>query len=271
MPGPFFFRDISLFGWKHGHFPVPANSPPAVARIGGQGRRKAPARTRLALDGREPHGNLRVAGAVARRLLVVAILSAATVLVPDELAAQPTPTFGAVLAAERADVAARIDAAIAEASQRFGVPQAWIRAVMRAESGFDPRAISRAGAMGLMQLMPPTWSEWRARLGLGRDPFDVRDNVLAGVGYLRELLDQFGAPGFIAAYNAGPGRYAEYLATGRPLPDETRAYVDSVTPQLDNRARVKPAPPPPDWRRSGLFVPQVAPVFAPSSTARVQP
>lgn len=146
---------------------------------------------------------------------------------------------------------------IDEAARRFGIPAAWIRAVMRAESAGNVRAISSAGAMGLMQIMPDTWAELRVRHSLGRDPYDPRDNILAGAAYLREMYDRFGSPGFLAAYNAGPGRYEEYLA-GRPLPAETRAYVAALLPSFgggdlpsaitvataDARA----------WTRSPLFV-----------------
>jgi hypothetical protein len=90
--------------------------------------------------------------------------------------------------------------------------------------------------MGLMQIMPKTWTELRARYGLGADPYDVRDNILAGAAYIRELYDRYGAPGFLAAYNAGPGRYERHLATGRPLPDETQAYVATLAPMI-NRTR----------------------------------
>ena len=88
---------------------------------------------------------------------------------------------------------------IAEAAQRFGFPARWILAVMRRESAGDVRAVSEKGAMGLMQIMPDTWDELRARYGLGRDPFDPRDNILAGAAYLRELHDRFGSPGFLGA------------------------------------------------------------------------
>ena len=89
---------------------------------------------------------------------------------------------------------------IAEASIRFGVPQEWIVRVMHAESrGLTTLAgrpiTSRAGAMGLMQLMPTTWAEMRARLGLGANPHDPRDNILAGTSYLRLMYDRFGYPG----------------------------------------------------------------------------
>jgi len=114
---------------------------------------------------------------------------------------------------------------ISEASRRFGVPADWIREVIQAESRGRTLAISPKGAMGLMQLMPQTWSEMREALFLGRDPFDPRDNVLAGTYYLRLMYERFGYPGLFAAYNAGPARYADHLVRGRPLPRETRAYV----------------------------------------------
>lgn len=147
---------------------------------------------------------------------------------------------------------------IAEAAQRFGVPVAWIRAVMSAESAGDPRAVSRKGAMGLMQIMPDTWSELRARYGLGRDPFEPRDNILAGTAYLREMYDRYGSPGFLAAYNAGPQRYDEYVAGVRALPAETRAYVAMLAPLIDSepaeRTTATPATDPLAWTRSPLFV-----------------
>lgn len=121
---------------------------------------------------------------------------------------------------------------VAEASQRFGISASWIRAVMRAESGGNVRAVSPKGAMGLMQIMPATWAELRARHGLGTNPYDPRENILAGAAYLRELHDRYGSPGFLAAYNAGPGRYENHLLTGRPLPDETQAYVATITPRI---------------------------------------
>ncbi|KXV50006.1 lytic transglycosylase [Gluconobacter albidus] len=120
-------------------------------------------------------------------------------------------------------------AEVAEAARRFDIPATWIRAVMGAESAGDPGIVSSAGAMGLMQIMPGTWAELRIRHHLGRDPYDPRDNILAGAAYLRELHDRYGSPGFLAAYNAGPERYEASLA-GRPLPLETRAYVAAVAP-----------------------------------------
>lgn len=123
---------------------------------------------------------------------------------------------------------------IAEASSRFGIPSTWIERVMRAESAgrtmLAGRPIrSRAGAMGLMQLMPGTWADMRARLRLGTDPDDPRDNVMAGSFYLRLMYDRFGYPGLFAAYNAGPARYAGFLAGRQSLPGETVAYLAAVS------------------------------------------
>ena len=111
---------------------------------------------------------------------------------------------------------------VTEASQRFGIPEQWIYAVMHTESRGRVSALSSAGAMGLMQIMPATWRGLRARYGLGKNAYDPRDNIHAGTAYLREMYDQFGAPGFLAAYNAGPGRYLDYVRKGRILPIETR-------------------------------------------------
>ncbi|OJU43095.1 MAG: hypothetical protein BGN99_12350 [Alphaproteobacteria bacterium 65-37] len=119
-----------------------------------------------------------------------------------------------------------------EAAQRFGVPAPWISAVLTAESGGDEGAVSPQGAMGLMQIMPATWADLRARYGLGSDPFEPRDNILAGAAYLREMHDRYGSPGFLAAYNAGPARYEEHLTTGRELPAETQIYVAILTPMI---------------------------------------
>lgn len=149
---------------------------------------------------------------------------------------------------------------IAEAAQRFGIPAAWIRAVMRVESANDIHAISPKGAMGLMQIMPETWAGLRVRYSLGTNPFSPRDNILAGTAYLRELHDRYGSPGFLAAYNAGPGRYEAYLA-GRPLPAETRGYVAALFPlfgggDLAAPATVVATADPQAWTRAPLFTAQ---------------
>ncbi|OYY77212.1 MAG: hypothetical protein B7Y43_12130 [Sphingomonas sp. 28-62-20] len=151
-----------------------------------------------------------------------------------------------------------IAAAIAEASRRFGVPSEWIVAVVRVESGGDARAVSRAGAIGLMQVMPATYAELRRDLGLGADPFAIRDNILAGTAYMRRMLDRYGSPGFLAAYNAGPGRWEAHLAGTRPLPAETIRYVQRLAqisgPGLSKSLPVASQTPPPSPFTAPLFV-----------------
>ncbi len=151
-----------------------------------------------------------------------------------------------------------IAVAVAEASRRFGIPPEWILAVMRVESGGDANAVSRAGAIGLMQIMPATYAELRRDLGLGPDPFAVRDNVLAGTAYLRRMYDRYGSPGFLAAYNAGPGRWEAYLSGVRPLPAETIRYVERLAaitgPATFTDPRNPPPPLPPSPFTAPLFV-----------------
>jgi soluble lytic murein transglycosylase-like protein len=123
---------------------------------------------------------------------------------------------------------------IAEAGTRFEIPQVWLQAVIRTESAgceaIDGHPItSTAGAMGLMQLMPATWNELRGRLALGNDPYNPRDNILAGAAYLRELYDRYGSPGFIAAYHAGPRRYDAYRLGERSLPAATLDYLRLIS------------------------------------------
>jgi soluble lytic murein transglycosylase-like protein len=145
---------------------------------------------------------------------------------------------------------------IDEASQRFAVPPLWVRLVMQVESAGDARALSSKGAIGLMQIMPATYSRLRETYGLSVDPFNPRDNILAGAAYLRELYDRYGAPGFLAAYNAGPGRYEDHVATGRPLPEETRLYLARLTPMVAGVQAERSAgtSDPLAWRHAPLFV-----------------
>jgi len=121
---------------------------------------------------------------------------------------------------------------IRQVSQRFDVPQRWIRAVIQQESAGEVQALSPAGAMGLMQLMPRTYETLREEYGLGNDPFEPHDNIVAGTAYIRQMYQRYGAPGFLAAYNAGPERLDDYLANGDPLPAETVSYVSNVAPHL---------------------------------------
>ena len=171
-------------------------------------------------------------------------------LVPVDVLAQPAPIARSAQGGPYADH-------IAEAAQRFELPAAWIRAVLRTESAGDPRAVSPKGAIGLMQIMPGTWAGLRVRYHLGNDPHDPHDNIIAGAAYIRELFDRYGSPGWIAAYNAGPGRYEASLS-GRPLPPETHAYVMAITPTLDDQddpgTAIAATVDPFVWTRSPLFI-----------------
>jgi len=138
----------------------------------------------------------------------------------------------------------RWDPFIAQASKSFGVPQNWIRAVMQAESGGRTMQsetqpiVSHEGAMGLMQLMPSTYDEMRKQYGLGRDPHDPHDNVMAATAYLRWLRAKYGYPQMFAAYNDGPGHLEERMMQDGLLPAETSKYVGAITGALESgRAR----------------------------------
>jgi soluble lytic murein transglycosylase-like protein len=127
---------------------------------------------------------------------------------------------------------ASYDTAVAAAAHRFDLPQDWIKAVIKAESGGDANAVSVKGALGLMQLMPDTWSEMRDRYGIQGDALNPAANIMAGSAYLAELRHRFGYPGLFAAYNAGPARYEAHLRDSMPLPAETQAYLAKLDARL---------------------------------------
>ena len=131
---------------------------------------------------------------------------------------------------------------VREAASRYRVPEQWIREVMRQESAGQEQAVSSAGAIGLMQIMPDTYDDLRQRYALGGDPFEPRDNIMAGAAYIREMADRYGAPGFLAAYNAGPSRMDSFLIGGEPLPDETVNYVASIAPRIGSAGRMTGPP-----------------------------
>jgi len=116
---------------------------------------------------------------------------------------------------------------IHEAAKRFRLAPALIRAVIQAESGFDPGAVSRAGAQGLMQLMP----KLSAQMGV-TNAFDPRENIMAGAEYLSALIgDQNGNVALaLASYNAGPGAVERY--GGIPPFKETQQYVRKILDHL---------------------------------------
>jgi soluble lytic murein transglycosylase-like protein len=119
---------------------------------------------------------------------------------------------------------AEFDALIEEAAIRYKMPPALVRAVMHAESAFDPNALSHVGASGLMQLMPAT-----AREMYVKDIFDPKENIEGGVRYLRVLANEFNGDmvKMVAAYNAGPDAVKRYNGQVPPFP-ETQAYVRKV-------------------------------------------
>jgi soluble lytic murein transglycosylase-like protein len=166
-----------------------------------------------------------------RQIITVAAMALALVGAPAPAASQEAGGGGA---SHTADVL-RWRPEIAVAAQRFDIPMAWIEAVIAVESAgmneVNGRPItSPKGAMGLMQLMPATYTEMRSQYGLGDNPYLPLDNILAGTAYLRHNYDRFGYPGLFAAYNAGPDRYLRSLA-GVRLPGETRDYLSRIMRQ----------------------------------------
>jgi Transglycosylase SLT domain len=173
----------------------------------------------------------RAAGSRARRFRqAISVGVAVALLVGRAVHAEPVGTGGVHVETDS------FAATVTEDARRSGLPVSWIQAVMQAEGAGDARAVSPKGAMGLMKIMPETWASLRLCYGLGADPFDPHDNIVAGAAYLRELHDRYGSPDFLAAYNAGPARYEDHVATGRLLPAETRAYVAMLAPRIDSGA-----------------------------------
>jgi hypothetical protein len=200
------------------------SSVPTAARSGGPGRPRGRREAALPWTGASTAACLRRLGTAACTAVMAVSFAIALVNAAQADSASTRHPASARPAGSFANL-------IEEASRRFGVPAHWIRAVMTVESAGDAQARSSKGAMGLMQIMPETWADLRIHQRLGNNPYDPRDNILAGAAYLHELHDRYGSPGFLAAYNAGPGRYEQYLG-GRPLPAETRAYVATLAPMF---------------------------------------
>jgi soluble lytic murein transglycosylase-like protein len=219
---------IPLFDLTQHHSSIPTTFATAVVRSGGPGRPLGPRDSASPLTAASTMAASRSLGAVTCIVAIFASSMLFSVMAHAERALSATHRTNSLPHDPFA-------AFITEASKRFAVPEHWIRSVMRVESAGEVRSRSRKGAMGLMQIMPQTWSELRARYDLGADPYDPRDNILAGAAYIRELDLRFGAPGFLAAYNAGPGRYENHLATDRPLPDETQEYVATLAPTIESK------------------------------------
>ena len=245
-------NSIPLFAEEPSHPSVPLDGLSAVARSIGQGRSQTGARA-LPLTDASTVARFGRRGVASPVRIALLLLSGLCVVAMSHVAA-----LAQSVTMERPSRADPYADDIVQASLRFGIPAEWIRAIIRVESAGDARAISPAGAIGLMQIMPDTWADLRVRHRLGNDPYDPRDSILAGAAYLREMHDRYGSPGFLAAYNAGPGRYEEYLAGRRALPAETRAYVSELAPLVSAGETagtiIVAAADPQSWTRAPLFV-----------------
>ena len=163
---------------------------------------------------------------------------------PEPVAAARTPAIQPQSPAAQAPIAASVpaqtaakstDQIVREASKVQGVDSDFIRSVIHQESGGNTKAISRAGARGLMQLMPGT----AAQLGVA-DSFSPEQNVHGGARYLRELLERYHGDAIkaLAAYNAGPGAVDRYR--GVPPYRETRLYVQRIVRQYNSKKQNGP-------------------------------
>lgn len=226
----------------------PDACPPFRTFIAPQFAASKPGRRSLALDGSEHGGRLQARrdgdGCAFIRRGIPALFASVMLAFPVSTACAD-PSVHRERSAHAGSTISSLDpwsAHIREAATRFAIPERLLRAVMHVESVGDVHAVSSKGAMGLMQIMPPTWEELRTRYRLGDDPYQPHDNIIAGAAYLREMLDRFGRDGFLAAYNAGPGRYEEHLVTGRPLSRETIDYVRKLAPLINGAMPVPTRP-----------------------------
>lgn len=193
------------------------------------------------------------------KLLRECSLAAVVAMAPSAGFASAAPAakvseFAKEQAMSSAQLIERWGSYIKEASSRFKISADWIRAVMRMESGGrtlsgDKSPItSKAGAMGIMQVMPDTYRDMQVQHGLGANPHDPHDNILAGTAYLRWLHDKYGYPEMFAAYNAGPGTVQAQRSGARKLPKETRNYIKGIASILgidDTPASNELSPPQP--------------------------
>ncbi|HEY3121731.1 MAG TPA: lytic transglycosylase domain-containing protein, partial [Vicinamibacteria bacterium] len=200
-----------------------SGSPSAVAIRQGGDRRCLPDRRQEFRPTPERRVSQRRRCARIARAGLVALLALA---LPKKEGTAPGPGLVEVIKTEfrLADSRENLDPIIMEAANRYGVRPDLVRAIIQVESGFNPVAVSRVGARGLMQLMPRT----AAHLGAS-DLFDPQQNIYAGVKYLSMLLDRFdgNVALAVAGYNAGPNAVGRYRGRIPPF-RETRGYVKKV-------------------------------------------
>ena len=213
---------ISWFGRGLRHSSVPANFRIANARNAGPGRPLGRRGCTLPWTGESTAARWLKAGVV--------VLSAAVLTLTSTASASEIPAL-LKLAVARSEAVDQWSSLLTEAALRTGLPVVWLHDLMLAESNGNAHAVSSKGAIGLMQLMPATYAMLRMPLDLGADPFAPHDNIVAGAMYLRLLVDRYGWPSALAAYNAGPARLDAFLAHGRALPAETIAYVWRLAPE----------------------------------------
>ena len=183
----FLFVIIPLIDRIVDHPSDPIASQAAIARNAGQGRPYG--RRSLALDRSEHGGRLMASrddgpSSLLSSIIATLIGCGVIVVAAPSASADPPSTHRGSTVAPSDPWAAHV----AEAAQRFAIPAHWIRAVMVVESAGDRTARSPKGAMGLMQIMPKTWKELRARYALDNDPWQPRANIMAGAAYLRGSL-----------------------------------------------------------------------------------
>ena len=241
---------IPLLDRWQDHSSVPTRLRKAAARSGSQGRPPGRCECASSLTAASTAARCRSFWTMLAVVMTVAITTCATI---RESRCEPQSETSL-------SAADHLDGITAEASERFGIPAAWIRAIVRVEISRNAHTPSRKDGVGLSQLSPERWTELRHRYALGTNPSDLRDSILAGTAHLREMYDRYGSKDFLATYIMGPTSYDEHMKSDAPLPEETQAVVADLGRLIElglkdvvgstTRAKVI------SWRKAPLFVAQ---------------